>query len=40
VMSLRLCHNRPAMARMQKIWEVFELPTQATSAKALGVRSG
>ena len=40
VMSLRLCHSRPAMARMQKIWEVFELPTQATSAKALGVRSG
>jgi len=40
VMSLRLCHNRPAMARMQKVWEVFELPTQATSAKALGVRSG
>jgi hypothetical protein len=40
VMGLRLCHNRPAMARMQKVWEVFELPTQATSAKALGVRSG
>jgi hypothetical protein len=39
VMSLRLCHNRPAMARMQKIWEVFALPTQATSAKALGRRS-
>jgi hypothetical protein len=40
VMSLRLCHNRPAIARMQKIWEVFEVPTQATSAKALGLRSG
>ena len=40
VMGLRLCHNRPAMARMQKVWEVFELPTQATSAKALGLRSG
>ena len=40
VMSLRLCHNRPAIARMQKVWEVFELPTHATSAKALGVRSG
>ena len=40
VMSLHLCHNRPAMARMQKVWAVFELPTQATSAKALGARSG
>ncbi|MGO8925628.1 MAG: transposase [Limisphaerales bacterium] len=40
VMSLRLCHNRPALERMQRIWEVFELPTQATSAKALGVRKG
>jgi len=40
VMSLRLCQNRAAIARMQKVWEVFALPTQATSAKALGVRSG
>ena len=40
VMSLRLCQNRAALARMQRVWEVFELPTQATSAKALGVRSG
>ena len=40
VMGLRLCHNKPAIARMQRVWEVFELPTQATSAKALGVRSG
>jgi hypothetical protein len=24
VMGLRLCHNRPAMARMQKVWEVFD----------------
>ena len=40
VMGLRLCHNQPAIARMQKVWKVFELPTQATSAKALGVRSG
>ena len=29
-----------AMARMRKVWEVFELPTQATSAKPLGLRSG
>jgi Transposase DDE domain group 1 len=40
VMSLRVCHNRAAMARMQKVWAVFALPTQATAAKALGVRSG
>ena len=40
VMGLRLCHNPAAMARMRKVWEVFELPTQATSAKPLGLRSG
>ena len=40
VMGLRLCHDRKAIARMQKVWEVFELPTHATSAKALGRRRG
>ena len=40
VMGLRLCHNREALKRMQRVWEVFELATQATSAKALGGRGG
>jgi Transposase DDE domain group 1 len=40
VMGLRLCNDAAALKRMQKIWKVFELPTQATSAKALGRRGG
>ena len=40
VMGLRLCHNAEALKRMQKVWQVFELPTQATSAKALAGRGG
>jgi hypothetical protein len=40
VMGLRLCHDAPALKRMQRVWHVFELPTQATSAKALGRRGG
>jgi hypothetical protein len=40
VMGLRLCNNAKALKRMQKIWKVFELRTQATSAKALGKRGG
>jgi hypothetical protein len=40
VMGLRLCNNTEAIKRMQKIWKVFELPTQATSATALGRRGG
>ena len=40
VMGLRLCHNAEALKRMQKVWAVFELPTQATSAKPLGGRGG
>ena len=40
VMGLRLCNDVVALKRMQKIWKVFELPTQATSAKALGRRGG
>lgn len=40
VMGLRLCNNLQAIERMKKIWEVFALPTQATSAKALGKRGG
>jgi hypothetical protein len=39
VMGLR-CNNREALQRMQKVWAIFELPTQATSAKALGRRGG
>lgn len=40
VMGLRLCHDRKALARLQKIWEVFALPTQATAAQALRKRGG
>jgi len=40
VMGLRLCNNAEALKRMQRVWKVFELPTQATSAKALGRRGG
>ncbi len=40
VMGLRLCHNAAALKRLQKIWQVFELPTQATAAQALGGRGG
>jgi hypothetical protein len=40
VMGLRLCNNAAALKRMQRLWEVFELPTQATSTKALGRPSG
>jgi Transposase DDE domain group 1 len=40
VMGLRLCNNSEAIKRMQKIWKVFDLPTQATSATALGRRGG
>jgi hypothetical protein len=40
VMGLRLCNNVAALKRMQRVWKVFELPTQATSAKPLGGRGG
>jgi hypothetical protein len=40
VMGLRLCNDARALKRMQKVWKLFELPTQATSAKALGGRGG
>lgn len=40
VMGLRLCNNAAALKRMQAVWKVFELPTHATSAKALGRRGG
>jgi len=40
VMGLRLCNNVAALKRMQKVWQVLALPTQATSAKALGRRGG
>jgi len=38
VMGLRLCNNVAALRRMQKVWQVFELPTQATATTALGRR--
>jgi hypothetical protein len=40
VMGLRLCADAKAVKRMQKVWEVFDVPTQATSAKARGGRGG
>jgi hypothetical protein len=40
VMGLRLCNNVAALKRMRRVWAVFELPTQATSAKPLGGRGG
>jgi hypothetical protein len=40
VMGLRPCQNAPGLKRLLGIWKVFELPTQATSAKALGGRGG
>lgn len=36
VMGLRLCASVEAIARMTKVWAVFELPTQATAAVAMG----
>ncbi len=35
VMGLRLCASAETIARMCAVWEVFELPTQATSALSL-----
>jgi hypothetical protein len=40
VMGLRVCNNAAALKRMQKVWQVFALPTQATAAKAFGRRGG
>jgi hypothetical protein len=40
VMGLRLCNDLDALKRMQRVWEIFELPTHATSAQALGGRGG
>jgi hypothetical protein len=40
VMGLRLCNNTAALRRMQRVWKIFALPTQATSAKPLGGRDG
>lgn len=40
VMGLRLCHHAQALQRMQRVWQVFALPTQATSSKALRRRGG
>jgi hypothetical protein len=40
VMGLRLCAEVKAIQRMQRVWEVFALPTQATSAQPRGGRGG
>jgi hypothetical protein len=40
VMGLRLCNDAAALKRLQRVWAVFELPTQATAAQALGRRGG
>lgn len=36
VMGLRLCASSKAIARMQKVWSVFQLPTRATASKPFG----
>lgn len=36
VMGLRLCASKEAIGRLEKVWAVFALPTQATAAVALG----
>ena len=38
VMRLRLCAPPEALVRIQRVWDVFALPTHATAAKALGGR--
>jgi hypothetical protein len=40
VMGLRLCADARTVQRLRKVWEVFALPTQATSAQARGGRGG
>ena len=40
VMGLRLCNDAAALKRLQRVWTVFALPTQATAAQALGGRGG
>jgi post-segregation antitoxin (ccd killing protein) len=40
VMGLRLRAEMKAVQRMQRVWEMFALPTQATSAQARGGRGG
>jgi len=40
VMSLRLCAPPGAIGRMQQVWAVFVLPTQATATTALGRGGG
>jgi hypothetical protein len=39
VMGLRLCASGETIRRTKRVWEVFFLKTQATSAKALGKSS-
>ena len=36
VMGLRLRADRATIRRMEKVWEIFQLPTHATASKALG----
>ena len=40
VMQLRLCAEPKEIARLQRIWEVFSLPTQATAAQPLAPGKG
>jgi hypothetical protein len=40
VMGLRLCAPPRTIARLQRVWEVFALPTRATAMQPLGGRSG
>lgn len=38
VMSLRLCASSKTIARLRKVWSVFDLPTHATSSTPFGRR--
>ena len=40
VMGLRLCAPPRTIARVQRVWEVFALPTRATAMQPLGGRGG
>jgi hypothetical protein len=40
VMGLRLCAEKATIARLQRVWKVFELRTQATSFQPVGRRDG
>jgi hypothetical protein len=40
VMGLRVCGGQEVVSRLQEVWKIFELPTQATAFKPLGKGGG